>query len=101
MGYFPVRYESRVVNYDRRGFIRLATGLMVKVHVTFRQPLFSTCCRATFVGFNRKVDNESVMTGKDIIVQVFSIFIYLDPWVNPPSGQSTFRSIRIKVHSGQ
>ena len=26
MGYFPVRYDSRVVNYDRRGFIRLATG---------------------------------------------------------------------------
>ena len=25
MGYFPVRYDSRVVNYDRRGFIRLAT----------------------------------------------------------------------------
>ena len=29
MGYFPVRYDSRVVNYDRRGFIRLATGLVV------------------------------------------------------------------------
>ena len=27
MGYFPVRYDSRVINYDRRGFIRLATGL--------------------------------------------------------------------------
>ena len=27
MGYFQVRYDSRVVNYDRRGFIRLATGL--------------------------------------------------------------------------
>ena len=26
MGNFPVRYDSRVVNYDRRGFIRLATG---------------------------------------------------------------------------
>ena len=25
MGYFQVRYDSRVVNYDRRGFIRLAT----------------------------------------------------------------------------
>ena len=29
MGYFPVRYDSRVVNYDRRGFIRFATGLVV------------------------------------------------------------------------
>jgi len=27
MGYFPVRYDSRVVNYDRRGFIRLATEI--------------------------------------------------------------------------
>ena len=26
MGYFPVRYDSRVVINDRRGFIRLATG---------------------------------------------------------------------------
>ena len=25
MGYFQVRYNSRIVNYDRRGFIRLAT----------------------------------------------------------------------------
>ena len=25
MGYFQVRYDSRVVNYDRRGFLRLAT----------------------------------------------------------------------------
>ena len=27
MGYFQVRYDSRVVIYNRRGFIRLATGL--------------------------------------------------------------------------
>ena len=27
MGYFEVRYDYRVVNYDRRCFIRLATGL--------------------------------------------------------------------------
>ena len=25
MGYFQVRYDSRVVNYDHRGFITLAT----------------------------------------------------------------------------
>ena len=25
MGYFQVRYDSRVVNYDLRGFIGLAT----------------------------------------------------------------------------
>ena len=27
MGYFPVRYDSRVVIYERKMFIRLATGL--------------------------------------------------------------------------
>ena len=26
MGYFPVRYDSRVVIFERRMFIRLATG---------------------------------------------------------------------------
>ena len=26
MGYFQIRYDSRGINYDRRGFIRLATG---------------------------------------------------------------------------
>ena len=32
MGYFQVRYDSRVVNYNRRGFIRLAADL-VKIEV--------------------------------------------------------------------
>ena len=27
MGYFQVKYDSRVVNYNRRGFIILTTGL--------------------------------------------------------------------------
>ena len=26
MGYFQVRYDSRVINYDHKLFIRLATG---------------------------------------------------------------------------
>ena len=30
MGYFQVRYDSRVVNYDRRGFIRLTTDFFAK-----------------------------------------------------------------------
>ena len=30
MGYFQVRYDYRVVNYDCRGFIRLATGLIFR-----------------------------------------------------------------------
>ena len=34
MGYFQVRYNSRVINYDRRGFIRLATESYVLVIFT-------------------------------------------------------------------
>ena len=30
MGCFQARYDTRVVNYDRRGFIGLATGAEVK-----------------------------------------------------------------------
>ena len=36
MGYFQVRYDSRVVNYDHRVFIRLATGeiiILVLLHL--------------------------------------------------------------------
>ena len=32
MGYFPVRYDSRVVIYDRKMFIRLTTGLQHAAH---------------------------------------------------------------------
>ena len=41
MEYFLVRYDSRVVNYDRRGFIRLATehtGLSCNEMVIVAQP---------------------------------------------------------------
>ena len=31
MGYFPVRYDSRVIIYERKMFIRLATELMTYV----------------------------------------------------------------------
>ena len=39
MGYFPVRYDSRVVIYDHRGFIRLATANIkyIKLHVIVGQ----------------------------------------------------------------
>ena len=37
MGYFQVRYDSSVLNYERRGFIRLATDLGVTTAVdTFK-----------------------------------------------------------------
>ena len=29
MGYFPVRYDSRVIIYDRKMFLRLATGVVL------------------------------------------------------------------------
>ena len=52
MGYFKVRYDSRVVNYDRRGFIRLATDLgsrqaegeTQKSHKVNRRNLMSVVC---------------------------------------------------------
>ena len=31
MGYFQVRYDTRVINYDHRGFIILATGPFLEV----------------------------------------------------------------------
>ena len=49
MGYFQVRYDSRVVNYDRRGFIRLATGQILLPPYSFfvmsgsLAPLFIMC----------------------------------------------------------
>ena len=33
MGYFLVRYDSGVVNYDRRGFIRLAPGVSHSLNI--------------------------------------------------------------------
>ena len=40
MGYFQVRYDSRVVIYERKMFIRLATGRVViggDLHITGRE----------------------------------------------------------------
>ena len=31
MGYFQVRYDSIAINYDRRGFIGLATGVLTLI----------------------------------------------------------------------
>ena len=35
MRYFPVRYDSRVVIYEHKMFIRLATGLVPMI-ITFK-----------------------------------------------------------------
>ena len=46
MGYFPVRYDSRVVIYERKMFIRLATGTFgvntLRVQHFWAQILFGT-----------------------------------------------------------
>ena len=35
MGYFPVRYDSRVVIYERKMFIRLATVIYSSIQALF------------------------------------------------------------------
>ena len=37
MGYFPFRYDSRVVIYERKMFIRLATGVIER-HLAMSVP---------------------------------------------------------------
>ena len=39
MGYFPVRYDSRVVIYERKMFIRLATGHYASRVITYDRRL--------------------------------------------------------------
>ena len=51
MGYFQVIYDSRVVNYDRRCFIRLATGLSISDNLSCN--FLSFCLSAsTSLSFN-------------------------------------------------
>ena len=51
MGYFQVRYDSRVMNYDRRGFIILATAEVGQVKTYLEKttmssvPCFCFCCQ--------------------------------------------------------
>ena len=51
MEYFPVRYDSRVVNYHRRGFIRLATGLTKKIASTYGE-VFGALVRTHFYHYH-------------------------------------------------
>ena len=39
IGYFPVRYDSRVVIYERKMFIRLATGAGIQIHFSHFLPI--------------------------------------------------------------
>ena len=72
MGYFQVRYDSRGVNYDRRGFIRLATGLVVmgddscfkdrgfepQCHKLDGHFFTLICCKKLYCLFEKTVKNE-------------------------------------------
>ena len=50
MGYFPVRYDSRVVIYDRRGFIRLATVEGIEIsNMSFHE--FTYFCSVLLTAF--------------------------------------------------
>ena len=44
MEYFLVRYDSRVVNYDCRGFIRLGTGVLECPDTFTKYVIGYTCC---------------------------------------------------------
>ena len=48
MGYFQVRYDSRVVNYDRRDFIRLATDVGIKRGAIYFKKIPQKAARAVF-----------------------------------------------------
>ena len=68
MGYFPVRYDSRVVIYERKMFIRLVTDVIKK--------LFWGCCHSS-------VDS--------------SVPTILPPQVRVPSTPSTLLSFIVKL----
>ena len=73
MGYFQVRYNSRVVNYERRGFIRLATPKLI-LH-----PMLAVLCHlkkremltVPKLGFNlREITIGRVFTGMSLAVVI-------------------------------
>jgi len=54
MGYFTVRYDSRVVIYERKMFIRLATGVFGDLKITLlRGPLRALNLKTDQIGFCR------------------------------------------------
>ena len=59
MGYFQVRYDSRVVNYDRRGFIRLATGVDQFFHNCLKCANLLQTCSSTY----REKQKKLVLAG--------------------------------------
>ena len=68
MGNFLVRYDSRVVNYDRRGFIRLATG-----HILLQKSL------RRGIGPIQECYYDYLNIHPDVGACVRKIFPYIDP----------------------
>ena len=56
MGYFQVRYDSRVVNYDRRGFIGLATGCLPAHSSMFNNGYKPLYCPSEHIGLSMWAD---------------------------------------------
>ena len=73
MGYFQVRYNSRIVNYDRRGFIRLATDWAIYCTLgNFSKPVATINLpkSPTFLGNFCKGVNINHFSSKIIFVQL-------------------------------
>ena len=56
MGYFPVRYDSRVVIYEHKMFIRLATELHSKVSASGLRLLHSWQSGSIFDRYKLRLD---------------------------------------------
>ena len=54
MGFFQVMYNSSVVNYNRRGFIRLATGF--EIHAIL---ILTSLCSVTRLIYSSMFGNDN------------------------------------------
>ena len=76
MGYFQVRYDSRVVIYDHRAFIRLTTGVLsTKKTITVID--FSDLCGNKF-GRNFKYKSVLYKSAKFYVVGPRDLYLLLD-----------------------
>ena len=74
MEYFQVRYDSRVVIYDRRGFIRLATGRWIEPRVGYLSILF----------VSYKSRKNQIVRGKSISEAFCLLVTYLLTYLDAP-----------------
>ena len=52
MGYIPVSYNSRVVIYERKMFIRLGTGLLPRLYFSYNHLNCQSLMRSNWKGSN-------------------------------------------------